>query len=54
VAGSFPTSLPPSLRARALKGDTEAYRSDRPFEWWQTTFRESIAAIGTVVLVLAP
>ena len=27
---------------------------DRPFEWWQTTFRDSIAAIGRVVLVLAP
>jgi tetratricopeptide (TPR) repeat protein len=27
---------------------------ERPFEWWQTTFRESIAAIGRVALVLAP
>jgi hypothetical protein len=27
---------------------------ERPFEWWQTTFRESITAIGRVALVLAP
>lgn len=27
---------------------------ERPFEWWQTTFRASIAAIGRVALVLAP
>jgi hypothetical protein len=27
---------------------------ERPFEWWQTTFRDSIAAIGRVALVLAP
>jgi tetratricopeptide (TPR) repeat protein len=27
---------------------------DRPFSWWTTTFRESIASIGTVVLILSP
>ena len=27
---------------------------DYPFEWWCSTFKENIAAIGTVVLVMAP
>lgn len=27
---------------------------ERPFEWWCTTFRDSITAIGRVVLVLSP
>ena len=27
---------------------------DRPFEWWCTTFKSSITAIGRVVLVMAP
>eukprot|EP00049_Salpingoeca_infusionum_P023865 m.14233 g.14233 ORF g.14233 m.14233 type:complete len:707 (-) comp6166_c0_seq1:126-2246(-) len=28
--------------------------ADRPFEWWCTTFRESIGRIGKMILVIAP
>jgi pentatricopeptide repeat protein len=27
---------------------------DRPFEWWCSTFKDNIAAIGTVLLVMTP
>jgi hypothetical protein len=28
--------------------------TSHPFEWWCTTFRESIKAIGSVLLVMTP
>eukprot|EP00047_Mylnosiga_fluctuans_P010598 m.17122 g.17122 ORF g.17122 m.17122 type:complete len:737 (-) comp3210_c0_seq1:123-2333(-) len=46
-------SLPPSLYDPG--GHDEQHDApDRPFEWWCDTFRQSIATIGTVLLVMTP